>query len=213
MAVHRVLLVCEQNVCRSPYLAAVVNSLLAGDDRHTFVVASRGTTVTAGAEICSVAERNLRGHGISVGVEHGSTALEQEDVVRADLILTATERQRSAIALLSPGARVRAYTVREAILLSERELGADELARVRVASRRSSLREFASAINARRGTLDLPGATVRPRLGGRRAAPDSPLDIPDHHRTGGQSHRRLFDEMYADAGVLAARIKYVLETP
>jgi len=205
--VHRVLFVCEQNVCRSPYMAAVTSALMAGEDGHSFLVTSRGASARAAVPMCEVAEAHLHERGVPIGDSHRSAPLEDEDIRWADLILTATESQRSAVALLSPAARQRAFTVREAILLSDRHLSPAERAKVRATSRRSSLRAVTAIWNARRGTLHLPPRELQRRLGRRRASPESPLEIPDRHLTGGAGHRRLFAEMDADLDVLGARLE------
>lgn len=207
MSTHHVLVVCEQNVCRSPYLAALLGEFLNGDPRHQFVVTSRGTMARPGTGMCAVAESQLALDGFPVTQAHEPQLLQLDDVSAADLILTATVQERSAVALLSPLARQKSFTVREALLLAELPRRDDERLGGKALSRRSSLRDIAEVLNGRRGSLDLPLPEQGKTFGFRRRVPDAPLDIPDHHRTGGSRHQRLFPEMHETASVLADRVR------
>ncbi|MBF4562786.1 hypothetical protein ITJ43_11610 [Microbacterium sp. VKM Ac-2870] len=184
---QRILVVCAQNVCRSPYLAATVGAELDRLDAG-YLVVSRGVRAESGQPMCDIARASLPPEAAERGDAHRSRPLKVGDVERAALILTATTRERGAIALLDASARARTFTVREFILLA--------------ASAESAPLEGLSALGAdlhrRRALL---ASTPPPARGlfGRRAAAASPVDIPDAHRESAARHRALFARLRADA--------------
>lgn len=184
---RRILVVCAQNVCRSPYLAATIG---AGLDRigtgHDVV--SRGVRADLGDPMCDVALASLPPEAAARGEAHRSRLLKRGDVERAALILTATTRERAAVALLDPSARPRTFTVREFVLLSAIDDG-------RIADRPGDLSALGSALHGRRALL-----ATRPEHRGivRRRSVTPVLDIPDAHRESAARHRALFPSMLSD---------------
>lgn len=185
---RRILVVCAQNVCRSPYLAATI---AADIDRLAsgYVVVSRGVRAEPGQPMCNIAHASLPPEAAGHGDAHRSRLLKAGDVQRAELILTATTRERGAIAILDASARARTFTVREFVLLAASAEPASF----------EGLSALGSALHRRRAVLasTLPSS---PRgFFSRRAGVGSPLDIPDAHRESPARHRALFPSLRADA--------------
>lgn len=187
----RLLVVCSQNVCRSPYIALALaqrRDLVDGVEGAAggLIVASRGTSATPGEAMCEVAAQ----HFTTEQVEgHQSRALTASDLQRADLVLTMSVAERAAAALLYPPSRPRTFTIREALHLAHSApLAASE-------AEEGTLEHLAVALNERRGLQPVPDG---PRLGGpRRLRPPrtDPQDVRDRHREGSRSHRKLFTEL------------------
>lgn len=109
----RVLHVCTGNLCRSPlasYLMSALLSTSAGD--VAIACESAGTAAVTGAPMAENAERILHQRGINAG---GFTAqpLSSDQVVSADLVLTATRAHRLAVLQADPSARERTFTLLE----------------------------------------------------------------------------------------------------
>jgi protein-tyrosine-phosphatase len=191
------LFVCEQNVCRSPLMAAAFDGALHADglpetDAVEWVIGSAGTQASPRRSACRfvVAIEPEAAH-------HVSHRLEVDDVEAAGLIIAATLEERSLIVQLSPSARSRTFTLREALLLGEQPVAA------------TSLAEYAAALASRRGTLDL-----RPPRGFPWIRPaHRPLDVVDVHMLGPKPHRRGLLDADADARLLAARLQRDLSVP
>lgn len=185
----RILFVCAQNICRSAYLAAIVGSAAEADGAD-HIVSSRGARATAGLPMCEIAQSRLPAAATARGAAHRSRPLLRADIERADLILTATSVERSAVALLEPTSRSRSFTVREFIALAVPQ-------GVGVAGGRS-LAELASTTHSRRGSV----AVVSSRSSFTRRRSESGYDIPDSHRESPFAHRRLFSALDADSAAL-----------
>lgn len=192
-----VLFVCEQNVCRSPLMAAAFDSALHDDGvpetgAVEWVVGSAGTQASPRRSACRyvVAIEPEAAH-------HVSHRLEVDDVEAAGLVIAASLEERSLIVQLDPLARSRTFTLREALLLGEEPVVA------------TSLAEYAAALASRRGTLDL-----RPRRGFSwfRAA-HRPLDVVDVHMLSPKPHRKGLLAADADARLLASRLQRDLSAP
>lgn len=189
--IQSVLFVCAQNICRSPLMAAAFEEgFAAGGDIASsgveWVVGSAGTQAEPGKRSCRVAvdiEKGASGHR--------SARLDADHLDAADLVIAASLAERALIAQLRPNARTRTFTLREALLLGERPVSA------------TSLAEYAVALDARRGTLDLPNR--RPLLWRREAA--HPLDVVDVHHFGPRAHRRGLIKAASDARTLASRVQ------
>lgn len=184
---RRILVVCAQNVCRSAYLAAILGSGLdragAGID-----VVSRGVRAEAGLPMCEIAVRALPAEAAARGGAHRSRVLKEGDIERAALVLTATTAERGSVALLSPAARSRTFTVREFLLLA----GATDDTLLTQARSRG---ELLTTLHRRRGMSAVVPATVSRRLLPRRTLASSPLDIGDAHRERAALHRALFPDL------------------
>lgn len=186
-----VLFVCEQNICRSPLMAAAFEGALRaggalGADEAEWVVGSAGTQASARRSPCSY----------TVEIEpdasaHLSHRLDEDDVAAAGLVITASLAERSGVARLSARSRTRTFTLREALMLGERPVVA------------TSLAEYAAALDSRRGTLELSGRRTLPW--GR--AERHPLDVVDVHLLRPGIHRKGLKAADADARLLAARLR------
>ena len=185
-----VLFVCEQNVCRSPLMAAAFDGVLRaaglpGADDVEWVVGSAGTEAASGRPACRY----------TVEIEpdastHVSHRVDADDVEAAKLVIVASLEERSRIALLSARSRTKTFTLREALLLGESPVSA------------ASLAEYAAVLDSRRGTLDLRTR----RLPWGRAA-RHPLDVVDVHMLRPSAHRKGLMAADADARLLASRLQ------
>lgn len=105
--VSDILVVCTGNVCRSPYLAALLSA------RHPqLAVASAGMGALLGAGMPEPAQQLLRDRGIAP-LPHAATALTPEAVRGARLLLCATAAHRTGTITIDPGAADRSFTVLE----------------------------------------------------------------------------------------------------
>ncbi len=205
LTVQRVLFVCAQNVCRSPYLATSFALRMSHGERERLESVSRGAEVHTPSPMCEVAAGRLRvAHGWAGSrMDDRSQRLSMGDINGADLILTASAAERAAVALLDPSARTRTFTVREAVWLSGPEMGSTMQKRVD----EGGLAAFAHSLHSRRGTLALPKLPAR-RWFGRSVVVDQDrvLDIEDRHRQSSSAHAALFVELDRYVEVLASRI-------
>ncbi|MBC7632271.1 hypothetical protein [Aeromicrobium sp.] len=112
---HRVLVVCTGNVCRSPYLAAMLSLRLAERGRDSVVVGSAGTGALVGEPIAAPMRRILA----DAGAETAGAArqIDRSMLEQADLVITADRAHRSAVVQLAPGALRRTFTARQAARL------------------------------------------------------------------------------------------------
>lgn len=186
-----VLFVCEQNICRSPLMAAAFEGALRaggvpGSGDVEWVVGSAGTQASARRAACR--------YGVEIEPDastHSSHRLDADDVEAAGMVIAASLEERSWIARLSARSRTRTFTLREALLLGERPVVA------------TSLAEYAAALDARRGTLDLRPRRTLPW----NRAEQNPLDVVDVHLLRPGVHRRGLKAADADARLLAARLQ------
>lgn len=198
---HRVLIVCADNACTSPYLAgALAMALARGPQNVEWDISTRGVGGRPGQAMCEASAAQLPAGAADWSAAHVTGALTASDVRWAHLILTATAADRSAVSRLSPDARSRTFTVREAVQLGAEPLSDGELRAATVPGRATaSLRTYADALNARRGTVQMPKA----RWSFLRAEePSDPLDLPDPHRPV-KRHERALDHIDAQAEALA----------
>lgn len=187
----RLLVVCSQNVCRSPYVALSLAASRGpeddGDDgAGGLIIASRGITASSGEAMCGLAAERFPPEQVGA---HQARALTASDLQRADLVLTMSAVERGAAALLHPPARSRTFTVREALVLAAGAPlpGLD--------AGQETLQRLAATLNERRGLQALP-ARSRPSLLRRwRRLGTEPEDVRDRHREGERSHRKLFPEL------------------
>lgn len=110
-AVARILVVCTANVCRSPAAAGLLARVLPGVE-----VVSRGIRVRPGMSVCPTTAQWLAGFGVDAS-GHVPTALTEDDVRAATLVLTAGRRHRAEVAALRGSAAVRTHTLAEAARL------------------------------------------------------------------------------------------------
>ena len=110
----RILVVCEGNVCRSPLAERLLARRL-----PEAAVSSAGTRAPVGAAMHPLTAAQLtRLGGDATGF--AARALTQEDVVAADLVLTATKAVRAAVVEVEPRALRRTFTLLEFAALLDR---------------------------------------------------------------------------------------------
>lgn len=187
----KLLIVCAANVCRSPFAAFLLGVALPG-----FEVTSVGVTARGGDPLCRFTEERVSAlpQGAEFAAMHVATRLDVESITGADLILTASEAERSAVAVLDPQARPKVFTLVEAAY-SARTL-ALPLAGM-------GLGELGARMHAQRGLVDLPQARHRHRLSPMRSSYG--IAIPDAHIGDTRRHAEVYRtvteavEMFSDA--------------
>lgn len=172
------LLVCAANVCRSPLAA-----FLLGRAMPSVSVVSVGVTARGGDLLCRFTQQHI---GALPGGEeftrtHRATRLDPESIAEADLILTASPAERSAVAVMDPGARARAFTLVEAAY-SARSLAPS--------AEGLSLAALAGLMHAQRGLVDLPQGRRRHRLSPLRSTYG--ISIPDAHIGDTRRHEDVY---------------------
>lgn len=166
-----ILVVCTGNLCRSPLAERLLHDRL--DGRHTVRSAGTQGVDAAAMDPYAAAELERRG-GDAVGFR--SRRLQRVDVQRADLVLTMTIEQRSAVLAEEPAALSRTFTLREFAHLLE------DAGRF---GRTASIGELARRRSA--ATLDR-------------------YDIPDPIGASPQVHAEVAAEIDAAVAVIAARL-------
>jgi protein-tyrosine phosphatase len=108
-----ILIVCHANLCRSPMAEWLTRAAIAGQlgaEADRFEVASAGTHAWTSRPMHPLAAEVLREQGID-GTGFRSRRLTEGLVKRADLVLTATRRQRSECVELDTSAVHRTFTL------------------------------------------------------------------------------------------------------
>lgn len=197
---HRLIFVCEANICRSPLMELV---LRAQRDAAEWETSSAGTRVgSAGARMCATSAEIAEIAGDAetpvLAAGHRSEALDADALRASDLILTASRAERSAVAAMVPDARSRAFTLREAAHLGIEPVEPREFDVIAGfdadAARTTGLARYAEALHARRG-FSAPPKTGRTLLGRRRR---NPFDIPDAHHDSAREHRTMLTATTSD---------------
>lgn len=187
----KLLVVCAANVCRSPFAAFLLAAALPGTE-----VSSVGVTARTGDPLCRFTDERISGlpDGPAFAKAHVATRLDSARIAGADLILTASEIERSAVAVLDPEARPRTFTLVEAAH------SARALAPLPAGL---GLRELAERMHAQRGIVDLPQVRHRHRLSPLRSSYG--IAIPDAHIGDARRHSEVYRtvtdavEMFAGA--------------
>lgn len=186
---HRLVFVCEANVCRSPLMELVLRAHT--DDAHWHVSSAGAHAAPRGSRMCALSATAAAVAGDAATPDlvdaHRATPLTAERVRAADLVLTATRVERAAVATMVPDARARAFTLREAVHLGAEPM--DLAAPVRHApdDEADGLARYAAALHARRGLAAAPHRG-RGLLGRRRP---HPFDTPDAHHGSVRGHRAM----------------------
>ena len=178
-----ILLVCEANICRSPYGEYLLATALPPDE---FEVISAGTDALPGSLICGSAARALARYGagaVKFAEAHRARMLSLDLLDGAEIVVTASRRERSKIAIMSPVSRSKTFTLLELAHLLR-------AANDRIEFNREESRnvDLAAVMHAQRGRAPLQAPT---RFRRSAADPDQVLDIPDVHTGQTQSHRRV----------------------
>jgi protein-tyrosine phosphatase len=106
--IHRILIVCVGNICRSPMAEVVLRHHLGGGDE--IVVESAGLAAIVGNPADPLAEAVLADHGLTA---HGHKARQVSEAMisQADLVLAMQRRHLGAIHAIAPQARGKSYLV------------------------------------------------------------------------------------------------------
>jgi protein-tyrosine phosphatase len=191
-----ILVVCTANVCRSPLAAFTLRQhLVGGDGGQDFAVVSAGTLARTGQAICPRAASSTAPHddGVRYAEQHASQRVSEELVEAADLILAADAENRTRIALVSPLARRRTFTLREAdAILARMESGSVPLS------------GLVPAMHSRRA--DAVSEAPARRWFGLRSHDEGGPDILDGHNISARQHQRTLEEVQSVAASLAARL-------
>lgn len=195
---HRVLFVCEANICRSTLMEAV---FVASMPAEHWLAESAGTTTEPGEhKMCEVAADVA---GLN-GPTHVSVQLTQDKIERSHLVVAASRAVRAEIATLAPGMRWKIFTLRELTFLAARAPAEEERPTIAGGSRHvDDLERYAILLHRRRGLEPSPAAQ-RWRFGGRRRS--HPFDIDDVHGSKPSIHRSALEGLVADVRELNARL-------
>lgn len=206
----RVLMVCTGNVCRSPAAERLLGTWLGAAG---LVVSSAGTHALAGEPMTEQMVRLVTAAG---GRADGFTSrqLTEDLVAEADLVLGATRAHRGEVVALHPPALRKTFALREFVRLA-RTVNPGALPSAPPVARFESLiplalaarsthhapraeddiedpyrrdeqvyrRAFGQVLDAVHGLLDL--AVDRPRT----EPPGDHMDVPQHDRSTGSTHR------------------------
>jgi protein-tyrosine-phosphatase len=145
MSVVDILVVCTANQGRSPMAAAIIRHELElrGVDAR---VDSVGTKAAFGISATREAIDVMDAAGFDIS-QHASRPVEASDIDRADIVLTMTRAQLRELAIRSPAAFPRLFTLKELA----------RLARARGLRRDEDVREWINRLSAGRRTTDLLG--------------------------------------------------------
>ncbi|MUV15140.1 low molecular weight protein-tyrosine-phosphatase [Noviluteimonas gilva] len=106
--IHRILIVCVGNICRSPMAEVVLRKHLGGGDE--VVVESAGLAALVGNPIDPIAERVLADHGLTAQ-GHAARQVTEAMISQADLVLAMQRRHVGAIHAIAPQARGKTFLV------------------------------------------------------------------------------------------------------
>jgi protein-tyrosine phosphatase len=174
----RVLLVCTANICRSPAAARLLAARL-GPSIDFF---SRGVRSVPGAGMCEMSANWVLQNSGEAGVGHVSQQLQLADIRSSTLILTASQRQRTAVIELRPSAQVRTFTLAQAARIARWRVTTAGAQMPSGADMPDRLLWLAEELDAHRGSAPRP-------------EPESLDDLPDPH-SGGR-HADVFESMLA----------------
>ncbi|MBW1638798.1 hypothetical protein G3H63_06830 [Microbacterium resistens] len=198
------LLLCEANVCRSPLAELVIARRLGAHEALAEVeVASAGVRAEGGRAVCGRVRRVETDQDWADRTSaHRSRPVDAADLDAAALVLTASRAVRAGAVSLSPAARRRVFTVREALWL------ADGMTLPR-GEGRDAVAALAEALDARRGLRPLPGA----RRSFLRRRDTDPLDIRDGHVLGGTAHEQTVQDVVETSGRVAGLLIDISVSP
>lgn len=202
-----VLIIDGSDVCRGPIIEFALQKQFTGDgalaDTRVF---SRGLEGLNNRTICDLAAGRLGAsmRAATFSVSHRSRGLTVEDAQTADLILTAERAHRSAVSRVSPIARSRTFTLKEALVLTT--VLSDEV-RTGRSPRPATLPEAVALLDEVRGSIPLIEPPMDTTMFHRdRALPASdPLALVDGHEDAAL-HRHATDEAYQVALTLGSRL-------
>lgn len=186
---YAVLMVCSANMCRSPMAAALMRRSFSNSQLAAATAIRSCGLHPRGERMCdAIVPRGLHSSlATELRRSHRPTQLTADIVEEADLVLTADRALRSAVVRLSPGARAKVFTLREAAALAGHVVagasrpGGGGMAR--------TLAWFTAEMDASRGLIGVPevetiAVTPLPRRNLRVHA----YDIPDAHDSASVPH-------------------------
>ena len=209
---HRLIFVCEANICRSPLMEQVLRSRV---DAELWEISSAGTRVGPGDRpMCTMSVEIAAAAGADETAldTHRSTSIDADTLLAADLILTASRAERSTVAQLVPEARSKTFTLLEAIHLGAAAFRQDELELLADFVRDDAvdgLEIYAAALHHRRGFVAPP--SVGRTLWGKRRR--NAFDIPDAHHEGDREHRAMLERTAGDIVELQRQVELFLDSP
>jgi protein-tyrosine phosphatase len=107
--IHRILIVCVGNICRSPMAEVVLRHHLGGED-SLITVESAGLAALVGNTIDPLAQMVLADHG-QTGKGHVARQVTEAMISQADLVLAMQQRHLGAIHAIAPQARGKSFLV------------------------------------------------------------------------------------------------------
>ncbi|WP_307051809.1 arsenate reductase/protein-tyrosine-phosphatase family protein [Arthrobacter oryzae] len=191
-------MVCTANICRSPYAAAVLGARLSRlPGQPGFQVTSAGTKAIRDAGLCSEAASLLSGERVTgESPAHASSLVDDSAIDSADLVLVMELAHRSAVALISPSARQRTFTLREAARLAQHvQLGPRPDSSDHDAPGDVRFREFVEELNSLRGDARLTAPAAGPWWKRTSSRGIDPLDIPDGHNSTNRQHKAVLAQV------------------
>lgn len=195
---HRVLFVCEANICRSTLMEAVFQASMPTD---RWRADSAGTAARVGDRAMCGISAEIAGRDPRSRV---SVQLTRGDIERSHLVVAASRTVRAEVAALAPGMRWKIFTLRELNFLAARIPAGEERSTVADGSRHvDDLERYAILLHRRRGLE--PSPTPRWwRLGGKGRS--HYFDIDDVHGRKHSVHRSALEGIVDDVQELGARL-------
>lgn len=195
---HRVLFVCEANICRSALMEA---TFAASMPAERWSADSAGTNSRSGEhEMCAVA---VEVAGVD-GRAHVPVQLTQDKIERSHLVVAASRSTRAKAATLAPGMRWKIFTLRELNFLAAQATAEEERPTIAGGSRHvDDLERYAIMLHRRRGLEPSP-APQWWRFGKRGRS--HPFDIDDVHGSKQSIHRSALEGVVIDVRELSARL-------
>ncbi len=205
-----VLSVCSANICRSP----AVQLLLANRLRDLDVtLSSRGLFPVEGGSLCKSILSGVLPSAITEEFrrEHRPMQLVASDIEEADLVLTASQRERAGVIRLVPSARPRTFTFTEAAELSQ--LAGEQLD-MTTAAGEDLARGLIAEMNEYRGQSGLPEQhRMRSLWAPWRVHRWSSIDIPDAHTFPRFPHGVARERLVSSISLLATQVSAAWTTP
>lgn len=188
----RILFVCQANISRSAYMELLARHLGERAGLAGLEVRSAGLQAPSiAAGVHEQARRRLARQGIETG-GHAAAQVSVDDLVWADLIVSASRRQRDALGLMLPTKRASMFTLLQLHRLLKDTDPAEDLQAATVAAR------LASIAAARRGNVASRGDRddISDPTGGKPrayaaafAAIEAPIDSLIAQLAAAQTHR------------------------
>ncbi|MFC2140454.1 ribose 5-phosphate isomerase B [Candidatus Auribacterota bacterium] len=110
METKKVLFVCTGNSCRSPMAEGLLRKMVEGEQQID--VFSAGTAPLSGLPSSKEAVEVMKNKGIDI-TNHKSHQVTLEDIGKADLIITMTERHKREVLSMAPKAKDKIFLLKE----------------------------------------------------------------------------------------------------